>query len=105
MSLRIFVLAIGLLAVLMSVDAIAQVDDIDDDIEEMIEQNRSASSVRELQAQVNAEPPKTDDKHELAIFYHKRGMANRRLGRYARAIDDLRLALENNQPNRPTPDG
>ena len=75
----------------------------DDQVELAIGQSRSGATSRELQAQATAEPPKTDDRHELAIFYHKRGMASHRLGNYSRAIEDLRLALENNQPNRPTP--
>ena len=90
-----------LVAVLFSASAVAQ----EDDIEAAIGQSRSGATIRELQAQANAQPPKTDDQHELAIFYHKRGVANIRLGNYARAVEDLRLALENNQPNRLTPEG
>ena len=90
---------VGLLAVLLPVSVLAQ----EDDIEAAIGQSRSGAATRELQAQANAEAPKTDDRHELAIFYHKRGMANVRLGNYGGAVDDLRLALENNQPNRLTP--
>ncbi len=101
MALRIFLLAIGLLAILVSVKATAQ----DQGIEAAIEQSRSSSSNRELQAQASAQPPTTDDRHELAIFYHKRGIANHRLGNYSSAVTDLRLALENIQPKRPTPDG
>lgn len=70
MSIRTLVLAVGF--VLFSVNVLAQEDDID----AAIEQSRSSSSVRELQAQASAEPPKTDDQHELAIFYHKCGVAN-----------------------------
>jgi len=101
--LNLLALAAGaglLLAVLFPIRALAQ----EEDIEAAIEQSRSGGSVRELQAQVNAQPPKTSDRHELAIFYHKRGYANFRLGNYSRAVDDLRLALENNQPNRLVPD-
>ena len=90
----------GLLIVSISMSAFAQ----EEDIAAAIEQSRSGAANRELQAQAGAEAPKTDDKHEIAVFYHKRGMANHRLGNYARAIDDLRLALENNQPNRLTPE-
>ncbi len=90
----------SLLAVSFSMSVFAQVEDI----EAAIEQSQSSTANRELQAQASAEVPKTDDRHELAIFYHKRGMANYRLGNYGRAIDDLRLALENNQPNRLTPE-
>ncbi len=99
MSIRRLALAAG--AVLLSVNVLAQ----EDDIEAVIGQSRSSVTIRDLQAQASAEPPKTDDRHELAIFYHKRGMANRRLGNYDRAVSDLQLALENNQPNRLTPDG
>ena len=100
MSLRGFVLAIGLL-VLFSASALAQ----EDEIEAAIGQSLSSAAIRELQVQAGAEVPKTDDRHEIAIFHHKRGMANYRLGNYGRAIDDLRLALENNQPNRLMPEG
>jgi len=88
-----------LVAVLFSASAVAQ----EDDIEAAIERSRSGVAIRELQAQASAEVPKTGDRHELAIFYHKRGKANVHLGNYGGAVDDLRLALENNQPNRPTP--
>lgn len=92
----------GLLVALgFPVNALAQ----EEDIEAMIGQSRSGATMRELQAQASAEPPKTNDQHDLAVFYHKRGMANYRLGNYSRAVEDLRLALENNQPKRPAPDG
>jgi hypothetical protein len=58
--------------ILFSANVLAQEDDID----AAIEQSRSSSSVRELQAQASTAPPKTDDQHELAIFYHNRGVAN-----------------------------
>ncbi|MCE9638600.1 MAG: CHAT domain-containing protein [Betaproteobacteria bacterium] len=90
----------GLLAVLLTTGALAQADKI----EEAIGQSQSSTAIREMQAQARAEVPTTDDKHELAIFYHKRGFANSRLGNYGSAVDDLRLALENTQPKRPTPD-
>ena len=75
------------------------------DIEATIEQSQSSAANRDLQAQAGAESPQTDDPQEIAIFHHKRGIANNRLGSYDRAIDDLRLALDNIQPKRPTPDG
>ena len=101
MSLRRLVPAAcaGLLTVLLSGMALAQ----EDDIEVAIGESRSSAAIRELQAQAKAELPRTDDRHEIAIFYHQRGWANFRLGNYDRAVDDLRLALENNQPNRLTP--
>ena len=102
--LNLLALAMGaglLVAILFPIGAMAQ----EDEIEAAIGQSRSGATMRELQAQANAEPPKTEDRHELAIFYHKRGWANYRLGNYGRAVDDFRLALENNQPKRPTPEG
>lgn len=90
-----------LVALLFPIRTLAQ----QDDIEAAIAESGRGATIRESQALASAEPPKTDDRHELAIFYHKRGMANYRLGNYGRAIEDLRLALENHQPRRPTPDG
>jgi len=102
--LNLLALATGaglLVAVWFPVNALAQ----EEDIEAALGQSRSGATMRELQAQASAEPPKTNDPHELAVFHHKRGMANYRLGDYSRAIEDLRLALENNQPDRRMPDG
>jgi hypothetical protein len=90
-SLRVsalFTIALGIAHMGVAPLAWAQ----EDQIEAAIAQSRSGESVRALQAQANAEAPKTDDPHELAIFYNKRVSANDRLGNYARAIDDLRLA-------------
>ena len=64
----------------------------------------SGATMRALQAQVAEQPPTINDKHVVAIFYHKRGMANQKLGRYEAAIADLRSAIQNNQSNRLTPD-
>jgi CHAT domain-containing protein len=89
-------LCILLCGAAIALPAYSQQDDIDD-----LLSRGGASNVKELQTQAAAEPPKTNDKQELSIFYHERGMANYRLGNYGRAVDDLRLALENNQPNRP----
>lgn len=74
-------------------------------VEAALERGKSSASVRELQSQAAAEPPKVDDRHELSVFFHRRGMARHRLGNYAGAAADLALALEHNQPNRLTPDG
>jgi CHAT domain-containing protein len=89
----------GLLAVLVSVKATAQEDDID------ALSRGGPSSAKELQMQAAAEPPKTDDNQELCVFYHKRGIANQRLGNYQRAVEDLRLALANNRPSALAPLG
>jgi len=102
--LNLLALATGaglLLAVLFPTGVLGQ----EEDIEAAIGQSRSGATMRELQAQTSANPPKTNDLHDLAVFYHKRGMANHRLGNYSRAIEDLRRALENNQPDSSMPDG
>lgn len=52
----------------------------------------------------NLAVPQTDDAQELCIYYHRRGMANARLGHYGQAVGDLRQALTLNQPNRLSPD-
>jgi CHAT domain-containing protein len=75
-----------------------------DDVETAIEQSRPSAATKALRAQTAQEPPKTNDPQELSVFHHKRGMAFNRLGDYARAIEDLRLALTTNQSNRLTPD-
>ncbi len=93
-----FVLAICLL-VLFSATALAQ----EDKLEEAIGQSLSGTATQDMRAQASAAVPATDDKHELAIFYHRRALAHQRLGNYERAIEDLRLALANQQPGRPTP--
>ena len=63
----------GVLSVLLSVNVLAQ----EDTIEAAISQSGSSAAIRELQAQANAELPKTDDRQEIAIFYHKRGTVSR----------------------------
>src|SRR5262245_60586343 len=100
-SLLALLIVATLLLALLPVPAAAQ----EADIEAAIGESRSGASTRELQQQANAEPPRTADPHELAIFHHKRGMANRLLGNYARAIEDLRFALENTQPKKRSPGG
>src|SRR5262245_20792819 len=40
------------------------------------ESDAGRASSAEVAAQAKAEPPKTTDRHELSVFYHKRGMAN-----------------------------
>lgn len=66
------------------------------------EQNRNMQA--ELERLASSMPPERVDQHELCVFYHKRGMANVRLGRYDLAIGDLKTALASNQPSRITPD-
>ena len=57
-----------------------------------------------LQAQADAPLPASSDKQDLCIFFHRRGVARMQLGRYPEALQDLRSALANNQPNRLAPD-
>jgi CHAT domain-containing protein len=86
---------------LVSTNASAQ----DDGIEVAIEQSQSNAANRELTTQANAEVPKSDDKHELSIFYHKRGHVRNQLGDYRRAAEDLKLALDQVQSSRNSIDG
>jgi CHAT domain-containing protein len=96
---RVHALAAVALALLCAGRAPAQ----DDNIETAIATSRSNATTRELRTQTEAAPPQTKDKHELAIFYHRRGAAHQRLGNYDRAIEDLKLALANHQPGRSAP--
>lgn len=57
-----------------------------------------------LQAQADAPLPASSDKQDLCIYFHRRGVARMQLGRYPEALQDLRSALANNQPNRLAPD-
>ena len=75
----------------------------EDEIDGLMEQISSSSATRDAQALVASNPPQTDDKHELAVFYHKRGIAHYTLGNYGQSVTDLQLALQNNMPNRLTP--
>ncbi len=75
----------------------------EDDIDGLIEKINSSAATRDAQALVANNPPQTDDKHELAVFYHKRGMAHFTLGNYGQSVNDLQIALPNNMPNRLTP--
>lgn len=54
----------------------------------------------ELETQLALPVPTSSDPQEQCIHYHKRGMANSRLGRYEQSISDLRQALSLNQPGR-----
>jgi CHAT domain-containing protein len=75
----------------------------EDEIDGLIEKINSSAATRDAQALVASSPPQTDDKHELAVFYHKRGMAHYTLGHYGQSVGDLQLAFQNNMPNRLTP--
>lgn len=75
------------------------------ELEQTISAASSSAVNYEQRSQATAEAPKTEDRHELAVFYHKRGMARYRLGLYLQAAEDLELALINNQPSRLTPNG
>jgi CHAT domain-containing protein len=59
----------------------------------------------ELKAALESAPPATDDRQELSIYFHRRGIAHRRLGNSAQAVEDLKRALEYNQPDRLAPAG
>jgi CHAT domain-containing protein len=54
----------------------------------------------ELEQQVKLLPPESNDPQEQCVYYHQRGLANYRLGRYEQAIDDLKKAISLRQPGQ-----
>jgi CHAT domain-containing protein len=90
-------MCMGLLAIALMVEACAQVVDVDSALDEGI----SGEAGSELGSQADAQTPQTDNRQELGVFYHKRGVANLRLGNYSRAVEDLRLALGNSSEVAP----
>lgn len=76
----------------LSASALSQVDTV----ENLIGRIQTSAATREAQAAIETPPPNTDDRHEIAIFHHKRGLAHFNLGNYDHAIRDLRIALQNN---------
>ena len=52
------------------------------------------AEVEKLRAAAAAEPPVTDKRQDLAVFYHRRSRANESLGRLTQQIADLNKALE-----------
>ena len=78
-------------------EACAQSVDVDSAFDESI----SAEMATELRSQADAETPQADNRQELGVFYHKRGVANLRLGDYSRAVQDLQLALGNSTKDAP----
>lgn len=64
------------------------------DILAVLEQYKpDPAAVAKLRAQAEAKPPETKHEQELAIFYHRRGRANRALGHSKQQIADLEKAL------------
>jgi len=63
-------------------------------------QNKDKELLAEQEKQASLAAPATDDPQELCIHFHKRGIANSRLGRYDQSVRDLKQALSLNQPNR-----
>lgn len=82
---------------MLAADTVAQ----DNHPDAAIEAGRSGAATREQQAAADAAPPATDDKHQLTLFHHRRGIARTRIGDYAGAVADLHLALENHQRGKP----
>ena len=77
MLARHHIRAFALAAVAMlAANAIAQ----DENLDSVIEASRSTEATPELQAQIQAAPPETSDKYELAAFYYQRAVAQVRLG-------------------------
>ena len=93
--LRRVLLAAGLA---MPAAAISQAD-LDAALEDAAASSPAVSDLRSLAA---SQPPATSDPQLLSVFYHRRGRAFQRLGEYERAVEDLKLALHNNQDNRLT---
>ncbi|MDK9701753.1 MAG: CHAT domain-containing protein [Sulfuritalea sp.] len=54
---------------------------------------RDPEAVAKLRAQAEAQPPDTKHEQELAIFYHRRGRANKEIGNAKQQIADLETAL------------
>src|SRR5262245_1773778 len=79
--------------VLLSHGALGQEEDLD--VAAGAYESRAAIS--ELRAQAAAAAPNANDPKELAVFYHKRGVARHRLGNYEKAAEDLRQAYANSQ--------
>ncbi|BAO28942.1 CHAT domain-containing protein [Sulfuritalea hydrogenivorans] len=66
----------------------------------LIDRLQNSTATRKAQEQAAMAPPQTDDKHEIAVFHHKRGMAHYTLGNYDQSVNDLQIALRNNMPSR-----
>lgn len=69
--------------------------------DKVFSQNKELLAEQERQASLPV--PGTSDPQELCIYFHQRGMANSRLGRYDQSVSDLKQALSLNQPDRLSP--
>ena len=66
-----------------------------EDILAVLEQYKpDPTAVEKLRAAAMAEPPVTNKPQELAVFYHKRAIANRLIANIRQEISDLNNALE-----------
>lgn len=97
-------LSLALVLLVITAAAHAQRSSTEEIISSASQTGREVLSA-ELKAALDNPPPVTDDKHELAVYFHRRGMANVRIGRTTEAVADLERALENNQPSRLAPGG
>jgi CHAT domain-containing protein len=95
---RLSIVSVGTAILLstLSASALSQTDTV----ENLLERIQTSTATREALAAIETPPPNTTDKHETAIFHHKRGRAHFNLGNYDQAIKDLQIALQNNMPNR-----
>ncbi|WP_171817321.1 CHAT domain-containing protein [Sulfuritalea hydrogenivorans] len=57
------------------------------------------AAVEKLRAQASAQPPSATSGQELAVFFHRRGHANKILGNAKQQIADFGQALETVRPN------
>jgi CHAT domain-containing protein len=70
-----------------------------DDILAVLDQYKLTTETQEkLRAEANAKPAVNASKHDLAVFYHRRGEMRGRLGLAQESIADLQLAEQNAAP-------
>ena len=94
--LRALILA-AVVACLPGASAFAQEDD---SLSGPFELNQSMQV--ELERQISLLAPETSDPQAQCVYYHQRGIANYRLGRYDQATNDLKKALSLRQPGQMT---
>lgn len=92
-------LLIPAIALLFTVQVLAQTPpapprNVDDILAILEHYKPDPVAVEQLRAAVAAEPPATDNRQDLAIFYHRRSRANESLGRQRQRVADLNKALE-----------
>ncbi len=74
-----------------------------EDLAPVVGPELSKELLADVERQASQGPPDTSDPQDLCVHFHKRGIADFRLGRYDQSVNDLKQALSLNQPNRPAP--